>query len=165
MKKIFILPVLALLMVVSSCKPQQDKAADLNRLFEVMNAEKMIDEVMESMVQVMQQQAGMQFAGNENAKEMFDSYMDFVMVEVTDLTKKMMDEDMVQVYDKHFTQEEIQGLIKFYESSIGQKLLEKTPEISKDVMELMMQKHLPVFQQKLMKKLEELKENAVPQAE
>jgi hypothetical protein len=39
---------------------------------------------------------------------------------------------LVPVYDKHFTHTEIQGLIEFYKSPLGKKLLEKQPIIMKE---------------------------------
>jgi hypothetical protein len=38
----------------------------------------------------------------------------------------------VPVYDKYFTHDEIKGLIQFYESPVGRKLLEVTPAITQD---------------------------------
>jgi hypothetical protein len=38
----------------------------------------------------------------------------------------------VPVYDKYFTHDEIRGLIQFYESPVGRKLLAVTPSITQD---------------------------------
>jgi uncharacterized protein len=38
-------------------------------------------------------------------------------------------DSIVPIYAKHFTLEEIQGLIKFYESPLGQKLVKEMPEV------------------------------------
>ncbi|MDR0642848.1 MAG: DUF2059 domain-containing protein [Treponema sp.] len=38
----------------------------------------------------------------------------------------------IPVYDKYFTHDEIKGLIQFYESPIGKKLLAVTPLITQD---------------------------------
>jgi uncharacterized protein len=42
---------------------------------------------------------------------------------------------LVEVYDKHFTSEELNSLIQFYDSPIGRKLSEKTLPILRDSME------------------------------
>ena len=39
---------------------------------------------------------------------------------------------LVPVYDKYFTQEELSGLIKFYQSPLGRKLLQVTPLIMQE---------------------------------
>jgi hypothetical protein len=38
----------------------------------------------------------------------------------------------IPVYDKYFTHDEIKGLIQFYESPVGKKLLAVTPAITQD---------------------------------
>jgi len=56
-------------------------------------------------------------------KEVFD-------VEVAELNKQL-----IPVYKKHFTQDEVQAIIAFYETPAGKKLAEKTPMISVDSMQ------------------------------
>ncbi|MCI5072522.1 DUF2059 domain-containing protein [bacterium] len=41
-------------------------------------------------------------------------------------------EMLVPVYAKHFTDKDIDGLIKFYKTPLGKKLLEKQPLIMQD---------------------------------
>lgn len=41
----------------------------------------------------------------------------------------------VAIYDKHFSDEEIRGLIKFYETPLGQKAVAALPQISNEVRE------------------------------
>jgi hypothetical protein len=41
---------------------------------------------------------------------------------------------MVQIYDKHFTADEISQLLAFYESEIGRRFIEKQPAIVQDSM-------------------------------
>ncbi len=51
-----------------------------------------------------------------------------------DLTE--LNQKMVPVYKKHFTQEEVKGLIEFYESPLGQSLTTKTPQIMMESMQI-----------------------------
>jgi hypothetical protein len=134
----------------------QDKASDLTKLFDLMDTEKMIDGMMDNMIPALKQQASGQIKGDD-AEVKFNKYIDFMMNEVKELSKKLVNEEMVTIYDKHFTQDEIKDLIKFYESPTGKKMLEKTPEITKDLMNSMMTKYMPEFQERLTKKLDELK--------
>jgi uncharacterized protein len=57
-------------------------------------------------------------------REVFD-------VEVNDLTKQL-----VPLYKKHFTHEDVKELISFYESPIGKKLTTKTPLLTQESMQL-----------------------------
>lgn len=43
-------------------------------------------------------------------------------------------EDYIQIYMSVYTEKEVQELITFYESPIGQKMIEKTPVINQQVM-------------------------------
>jgi hypothetical protein len=47
-----------------------------------------------------------------------------------------MEDMIVPVYDKYFTESEIDQLIAFYQSQIGQKLVEKLPLITRDATEV-----------------------------
>ncbi|MBK8392103.1 MAG: DUF2059 domain-containing protein [Saprospiraceae bacterium] len=153
MKKLLILTILTLTCSVTSFA--QDKATDLKKLFSLMDTEKMIDGMMDNMVTVFKQQANEQFQGADASKT--DKYFEFVVQETKVMSKKLVNEDMVNIYDKHFTQDEVKDLIKFFESSTGKKMLDKTPQITMDLMNVIMEKHMPEFQEKLEKKLEELK--------
>jgi len=57
-------------------------------------------------------------------KEVFD-------VEVAELNKQL-----IPIYKKHFTQEDVQGIIAFYETPTGKKMAEQTPMITMESMQL-----------------------------
>jgi hypothetical protein len=42
-------------------------------------------------------------------------------------------EQLVSVYDKHFTEDEIKGLLQFYGSPLGQKVAAEMPKIGREV--------------------------------
>ena len=58
----------------------------------------------------------------------------FVNVLVTDYQKKFntdgVTEQLVAIYDKHFTDDEIKGLLQFYNSPLGRKFAAETPKIA-----------------------------------
>jgi hypothetical protein len=39
---------------------------------------------------------------------------------------------LIPIYDRNFSHDDIKGLIQFYESPIGRKLLEATPQITRE---------------------------------
>ena len=45
-------------------------------------------------------------------------------------------QDMAKIYIEHYTEQEINKLLEFYHSPIGQKMLEETPEITQKSMKL-----------------------------
>jgi|SRR5690554_794412 len=132
----------------------QDKSSDSQKLIGLMNSEKMIEEMMDSMIPIYKQQAREQFRGEET-NEKFAEFMEVLTKETKDFSHKLIDEVMVELYEKHFTHEELKDLIKFYESPTGEKLIKVTPDITKDMMNIMMSEYLPEFQEKLMNKLGE----------
>jgi hypothetical protein len=154
MKKLLILTIFTIAFATNTLA--QDKAADIKKLFELMKTDKMMDSMMENMIPMFQKVASGKFEGDEK-NEKFNRFTSSLTFEMKGLTKKIMNEVMPKIYEQHFDQEDIKVLIKFYESPTGQKMLEKTPEISKEMMELMSTKYLPEFQQKMDAKMEELK--------
>jgi len=73
-----------------------------------------------------------------------------------EIALRLLSEDMVDIYDKYFTTEEIDDFTTFYKSKSGQKLLNQTPNMSKDVMAIMSSKYQKDFQQSFMKDVEQI---------
>ena len=67
--------------------------------------------------------------------------------------------DFIQVYSEVFTEKEMKDLIAFYKSPIGQKFIEKMPELQKKTMEIMQKRMMTVIPQ-LQKSLKESVEQA-----
>ncbi|MGY6648185.1 DUF2059 domain-containing protein [Wenyingzhuangia sp. IMCC45574] len=134
----------------------QDKSEAIKELFEVMQIEKMTSKILDNMLPAMQQQ-GKQLFKDEKKQDKYNTYMQFVMEEAKKTTVSLAKDDMPAIYAKHFSVEEIKDLTNFYKTATGKKMLEKTPEITKDMMQIMMQKQMPQFQQKIMTKIQELK--------
>jgi hypothetical protein len=44
-------------------------------------------------------------------------------------------EQLVHVYDKHYSDDEIKGLLQFYGSPLGQKIAAEAPKISREIQE------------------------------
>lgn len=151
MKKAILLA--GLLFCINSISFSQDKAADLKKLFELMNSDQMIDQIMDNLTAVFKQQASTQFNG-ENAKEEYDEFIEYLMIETKELGKKLINVELVAIYDKYFNHKEILDLIKFYESETGQKMIQVTPDVSKDLMTVVMQKYIPEYQKKITDKLQ-----------
>jgi hypothetical protein len=55
------------------------------------------------------------------------------------ISTRMLNEDMLILHDKYFTQEEINDFIHFYKTPLGQKYINSTPEITKEMMTIMIQ--------------------------
>ena len=67
---------------------------------------------------------------------------------------KLLNGDMIDIYDKYFTVEEIDDFSVFYKSKSGQKLITQMSDITKDIMTIMTTKYQMELQQSFMKEIE-----------
>ncbi len=130
----------------------QDKAADIRELFKLMQTEKMIDNTTGHMAEAMRQQV----KGKITDEAKFDEYMNFVVEESRAVSKKMVYTDLVEIYDRQFTHEEIKAYLGFYKTPAGQKMITLMPEIQNELMQRLSQNHMPELQAKFKDKLAEL---------
>lgn len=72
-----------------------------------------------------------------------DTFMQKMITITKANSLKMLNEDMVEIYDQHFTMEEIDAFCVFYRTPAGQKFVSKLPEITKDIMTRTMTKYQP----------------------
>lgn len=106
------------------------------RLLEVSRSAEIIDTMYDSM--------GTQFEGmadqmgiTEDLRPVFDRHMERVFqVLREEITWEKMEPYMVDAYVQVYTEQELSELTEFYESPIGQKLLDKMPEMMAVTMEL-----------------------------
>lgn len=100
---------------------QLAKEADIRKLLVATGAGKMGIQVMQQMFNSLKMQ-------NPNIPS---DYFEKLMKEVD---ANELIEITIPSYDKHLTHDEVKQLIKFYESPIGKKLVEKQPFIMQDAM-------------------------------
>jgi uncharacterized protein len=156
MKRIILLTLfVGLVSLNASAQTKKDKIAEL---LKVMQSEKMINTIFDNMTTMIQQQVS-SLTDQKDAKKdsLAKVYMDFVMKETKDFAQRLMNEDMPLIYDKYFTENEIQKYINFYKTPEGKKLLDQTPAIQNELMTIMMSKYMPELTEKFKKKAEELK--------
>jgi hypothetical protein len=150
-----VLATLSLFLFSMTASFSQTKTEDIKELMELMDAEKTIDAMMDNMIPIFRQQATM-LLKSEEGQEAMEDFMDFMLAKVKEVSKGMLD-DMIPIYDKHFTHDEIKGLQAFYATPLGKKLLDKTPELSQDIMNLSMMKYMPEMQKAMQEKLEQMR--------
>ena len=66
-----------------------------------------------------------------------NKYMDKVMKIAANYTISLINKEFVDVYEKYYSEEDIDSYISFYKSKAGQKMLKTLPNITKEVMEMM----------------------------
>ena len=117
----------------------------------------MINKSFESISSTVIQQAQSE-AKDSTAKEKVKVMMETVMGAAKDMAKKLINEDMVTLYEKYFNAADIESYIRFYESPAGKKMVAVQPEMQKDLMNVMFSKYIPEFKAKIEAKAKEMKE-------
>lgn len=120
-----------------------------------MQVDSLMDKTFNSIIPAITQQMNSQVK-DANALAKSEKVFKIAMDAGKDIMKKMMDTDMVDIYDKYFTEQEINDFTAFYKTPAGQKMLKVLPEIQKEIMTLMMQKYMPEMQSKIKEAVEKL---------
>ena len=144
-----IILVLAFTIFLNSIGKSQDQAVVfVNTIY----SEKTVNKITENYKSYFKQIA---ISVYENEKDSnFISYMNYAIDNTKSMMKSMVMNDLVPIYKKVFTNEEFAELNKFYGSKLGQKYLERTTDISKDVQNLIIAKYMPTIKADLEKYLE-----------
>jgi uncharacterized protein len=111
-----------------SIDPQ--KEADIRSLLELVGARDMIQDAANNSTEQYRQKLTTLAANDDKAQEAINSYLAVFQkkFDVDSLT-----DQLVVIYDKHYTDEEIKGLLQFYGSPLGQKVASEMPKISKEI--------------------------------
>jgi hypothetical protein len=122
----------------------------IKQLLEVAQARKLIDSVMSQMDTLMLQTIQQATQGKDVPSKV-QKEIDKQQAEVTRLMKELLDwgklEPMyVRIYQKTFSQQEVDGMIAFYKTPAGQAVIAKMPTAMQNTMDEMQQMMLPVMQ-------------------
>jgi len=118
---------------VSSKSIDPDKAADLSSLLEAMRAKDQVRAAAnESSVQYREKLRATVPHGSNDAKSV--SYVNVA----ADTFQKNFDQQralsqIADIYNKHYSDDEIRGLLNFYSSPLGQKFAAESPKINKEI--------------------------------
>ncbi len=139
-----LLPFIGLLLVsmcagqiTVSTAPDAASKEDVMRLFDVMQSREQTQQIMQQLL------TQMQSLSREQAKkrnpDIGDAEFARMEKESQDLIKHFpiddMLNDMIPVYQKHFTKADIDALIAFYTSPAGQKFLHEMPAVTTETMQ------------------------------
>lgn len=118
------------------------KQENIKILFHLMQTDSVLDKTMKNMLPVLMKSMPTPQAPDAQLQ----ANMDKMTKMVIDITNRLMNEDMVAIYDKYYTETEIEQLVAFYESKTGQKMVAISPELNKEMLSIMMTKYLPEIQ-------------------
>ncbi len=158
-----LLPAILLIALASQGQVQNStKKEKIKNLFILMHQDSLIIKTLDAMTSSMVKTMSIMFNDTMYTNHGVDvskigqKLMERSMKKSKENALRLLNEDMVDIYDKYFTVEEIDDFAIFYGSKSGQKLLNQTPAISKDVMTIMSAKYQKDFQQSFKKDVEEI---------
>ena len=112
---------LVLLAVLAAPEPSP-KEVDIRRLLELTNTAQLAGQITQQMM--------------DSFKAAFAKVPDATWVELKkELTPNDLLTKIAEVYDRHFTHDDIKALIAFYQTPLGAKLLKELPAITQESLE------------------------------
>lgn len=99
------------------------KKAEINKMLELTGMNKLMDQMVDQMIASFQTNTATQ----EIPKEFWDKFR--AKVKVNDLI-----EEMIPLYDKHYSLEDLKAVNAFYSTPTGQRLLQSMPVVMQESM-------------------------------
>lgn len=162
MKQTLLLAGLLLALTTQGQSQNLTKKEKIKALFIIMHQDSLMIKTIDGMTTSMVNNMTKLFSDTTYSKMGFDvsqmtkKLMEKSMQKSKENALKLLNGDMVDIYDKYFTVEEVDDFIIFYKSKSGQKMLTQMPDITKDIMAVMTTKYQTEFQQSVMKDIEEM---------
>ena len=151
MYRILTLILLTTLVTISTAvaSPESHRQA-VEEMLAISRVDQMLEPMMDNVMSVMQQQMS-QVNIPEDKKPIVDKYNQKIIETLRhEMRWENMQEDFVALYLDVYSEEEIRGLTDFYKTPLGQKMLDKMPELMQASMQIsqgLLQQTLPKIQQ------------------
>jgi hypothetical protein len=148
-----LLPTVLLVSSVSLFGQQADPTARAaaEKLFVVLKADRNAEQIVQVMMKTQESMVASQSISEEQKKRLMDGMKvlaETMMKPLMEKTKELY----VDAYAATFTAKELEELVDFYQSPVGQKLVDKQPQMIADVMQSSMalaQSLMPEMQRKM----------------
>ena len=163
MYKILVLSAFALAFTSTGLAQNSAKKEKIKTLFTIMHQDSLMIKTMNAMTMPMMKNLETMLNDTAYKKNGVDvSRLVQQMVEKSqqkskEIALRLLNEDLVDIYDKYFTIEEINDFTNFYKTKSGQKFLGQMPDISKDIMTVMTTKYQGDLQQSIMQVVEDMR--------
>jgi hypothetical protein len=110
---------------------KSEKAANIERLLKLVGADKLQSQMLDQAIGMLKPLFAANGQGDEANRKMINR---FSAIMTEELRKVDLGRIAPELYDKYYTNEEIKGLIAFYESPLGQKTIQILPALSAESM-------------------------------
>ena len=143
--------VLVVMVAVAPCCARADgagKQAKVHELLMTMHMDRTVDSMMHSIAKQL-----LEIPGTERMtpaqKKLTQQFQDRAMKVISDrVSWKAVEPDYVKLYEKTYSEQEIDGMLAFYKSPAGQAMLTKAPQLSAGVMQIV-HSHMGDYQPKM----------------
>jgi hypothetical protein len=152
MRKFILVPAIVTCICLSA--NAQGKKESIKQLFSLMQQDSLINSSFAAMTTSIV--SSMNLNLDSAANQRYEKILAKSMEASKQIAKKLLNEDMVEIYDKYFTQQEIDDFIAFYKSPSGKKMIDRVPSIQKDVMLVMTKKYTSGLHEEIMKDIAEI---------
>lgn len=169
MRRYTVVLIICLLFGLCSFAQTSDPSApatkeDVQRFLDAMNSRDMMHKMMDSMTQPMHQMIHQQYEKEKDKLPPdFEEHMTRL---IDDMFKNVpwdeMLDSMIPAYQKHLTKGDIDGLVAFYTSPVGRKLVRELPAITSEAMQNMMpimSKYMDTMNARMQAEIAEMKKN------
>jgi uncharacterized protein len=106
------------------------KATDIRSLMELVGARDMVQDGASNAIEQSREKLLASVPNNDKGQAFVNA---FAASYQKKLDLDQVTEQLVTVYDKHFTEEEVKGLLQFYGSPLGQKVAAEMPKINREI--------------------------------
>ena len=152
-----LLPVFSLFLVSSlSFAQSPSKTQKINRLIQIGNESKTIEKMMTVFTNGFKDLAKQR---NVKDRAKYDAYINYVSTECTEVANRLMKKQLPLIYNKYFTEQELDEMIRFQLSPLGKKMAQTMPLIQADISKEILTTEYPQLKLKLDKKLSEIVTN------
>jgi hypothetical protein len=107
-----------------------EKEADIRSLMELVGARDMVQDGVSNSTEQYRDKLLASVPNNEKGQAFVNAFVDAYQKK---LDLDQITGQLVSVYDKHFTDDEIKSLLQFYGSPLGQKVAAEMPKISREI--------------------------------
>ncbi len=113
--------------------PQQKvdpaKEADIRRLLELTGSKKLVEQMVSISIDQFRSNLSRALPQSEHSQKIMETFLQRFQGK---FNAEQLAELSIPIYDKYLSAEDIKGLIQFYESPLGQRMVKVLPQITRD---------------------------------
>lgn len=114
----------------ANSKIDPTKEADIRSLMELIGARDMVQDAASNAIEQSREKLLATVPNNDKGQAFVNAFSASYQKK---FDADQVTQQLVEIYDKHYTEEEIKGLLQFYGSPLGQKVAAEMPKITREI--------------------------------